>query len=248
MKKILKKRSGFTLIEMILVLGILALTLLLTTPKMVRSYEHWEQQRFFKRLEQEWNGSLTYARAIDHRVFVQFIPTRQVVSFQTKNNGQAYTNLKLPHSLRMGIGNEGEKDWQITQDGITSPGTITFYDRRTEERYEMRIQMGGEPLNWSICHRQRLRQPGMMAANQLLALGIISVALAFLAVNVQALKTQRYQMEQAVIVNRLAKEASQEIRDGQNQVILTRAGYTALGTKAGVQVKQGAKVILEVRP
>ena len=100
MKKILKKRSGFTLIEMILVLGILALTLLLTTPKMVRSYEHWEQQRFFKRLEQEWNGSLTYARAIDHRVFVQFIPTRQVVSFQTKNNGQAYTNLKLPHSLR----------------------------------------------------------------------------------------------------------------------------------------------------
>ncbi len=143
MKKILKKRSGFTLIEMILVLGILALTLLLTTPKMVRSYEHWEQQRFFKRLEQEWNGSLTYARAIDHRVFVQFIPTRQVVSFQTKNNGQAYTNLKLPHSLRMGIGNEGEKDWQITQDGITSPGTITFYDRRTEERYEMRIQMGG---------------------------------------------------------------------------------------------------------
>ncbi|WP_204776051.1 hypothetical protein [Limosilactobacillus alvi] len=88
----------------------------------------------------------------------------------------------------------------------------------------------------------------MMAANQLLALGIISVALAFLAVNVQALKTQRYQMEQAVIVNRLAKEASQEIRDGQNQVILTRADYTALGTKAGVQVKQGAKVILEVRP
>lgn len=144
MKKLLKKqRPGFTLIEMILVLGIVALTLLLTTPRVIRAYDQWEQQRYLKQVEQEWNATLMYARSVHHSVLVKYEPTNQMVKFQTKSNGRGFVELKAPHSLQVGEKREGSRNWKITADGLTGPGTMVFFDKQTEERYEARIQMGG---------------------------------------------------------------------------------------------------------
>lgn len=70
------RRPAFTLAEMILVLGIVALTLLLTTPRVIRAYDQWEQQRYLKQVEQEWNATLMYARSVHHSVLVKYEPTK----------------------------------------------------------------------------------------------------------------------------------------------------------------------------
>ena len=86
-----------------------------------------------------------------------------------------------------------------------------------------------------------------MAVNQLVALAIMTLALSGVAVNVQAMKIQRQRMDQEVQINRLAKEASQEVREGQEQVTLQRAGFQAVANHSQVQVLRGKQLVLEVK-
>lgn len=81
-----------------------------------------------------------------------------------------------------------------------------------------------------------------------MALGVLSLAVGFLLINVQAIHRQRTAMEHFLTVSRLAKEASQRVANGQSSARVSRDGYTAQANRQRVTVKQGNQLVLEVVP
>lgn len=91
-------------------------------------------------------------------------------------------------------------------------------------------------------------RPALLAADNLIALAIIALALSFLAVNNAAIRLQQRQMEQDLLAARLAKEASFRVALGQRRATISRQGYMAVATPQRVVVRNKEKQILEVRP
>ena len=136
------RRPAFTLVEMLLVLGIVAASFWLVTPRAIRGYQVWEQQRFFKQLEQQWQAAAVHARVSQRASSVKVLfDSRQICFIWHSAHHMQRKDLAVPGSLTLVT--PGKIGWKLQTDGYTTPGTIGFIDRQTGARYEVRIQMGG---------------------------------------------------------------------------------------------------------
>ena len=139
------RRPAFTLAEMVATLAILALTLLIVTPKAIGSYRRWEEQRFYKQLTQEWQQTIARSRSTGLRSEVVFSTGRpQDVQFYYESAEVGVTTkhvLLAPPTIDM-QNREGNR-YRIERDGFVRPGTVWFDNPATGKRTFLKIQMGG---------------------------------------------------------------------------------------------------------
>lgn len=58
------KRSAFTMVEMVIALGIISFMLVLVIPKSTRTFQEWQQKQFWNELKQKWQ--LSQVRSQNH--------------------------------------------------------------------------------------------------------------------------------------------------------------------------------------
>lgn len=149
------KRPAFTLVEMVVVLGLVGAAVIIAAPQCLSAYRDWECQQFYKQLEQQWQAAVVHSRTNRVISTVRFGQRagKEDVQFLLKGKpGEAekVKCLDLPADLTYSPGNRnqangaiGHREWKIYTDGFSKPTTVTFFNRRTGVVDEVRIQMGG---------------------------------------------------------------------------------------------------------
>lgn len=106
------RRPAFTLVEMLLVLGIVAASFWLVTPRAIRGYQVWEQQRFFKQLEQQWQAAAVHARVSQRASSVKVLfDSRQICFIWHSAHHTQRKDLAVPGSLTLVT--PGKTGWNL---------------------------------------------------------------------------------------------------------------------------------------
>lgn len=130
------KRPGFTLIEMVVVLGIISLLGLLIVPRVSNRYVQWEHQRFWKELRQEWQFAQVSAVERHQITEIYYDPQRRELVFLAQNNRHL---LKVPRKLYV----EKIKSTVMKSNGYIRPDTWYFVDQLNHQKIQMKIQLAG---------------------------------------------------------------------------------------------------------
>lgn len=124
------KQRAFTLLESVIVLAIVALILLITSPAMQKSRQAAAERQFFTRLRLCWDAETNWARVNHQHIVIKKRGQRMIV-------GQKV--LSIPTTLSA---NSGFVDLEVTTNGFTAPQTRALYSSIDRSVYLLKIQMG----------------------------------------------------------------------------------------------------------
>ncbi|WP_295729962.1 type II secretion system protein [uncultured Limosilactobacillus sp.] len=130
------KRAGFTLVEMVIVLGIIGMILLTTTPPLMNGFQKWQHEQFWRELRQEWQFSQTTSMTSHQPTDIFYDPkTREVIFISTNHE----RTIKVPEQLRV----QNAPSRVMKSSGYIQPGTWEFIDLLNHQEVLIRIQMAG---------------------------------------------------------------------------------------------------------
>lgn len=89
-----------------------------------------------------------------------------------------------------------------------------------------------------------MKREGFILASNLLALGIISLAIAFFLVNYQCYRSQRVEMDEQLEAARLCQEAADEVSIKGGSVQLHRHNLVVNGNEQKIVVKKGRREVI----
>lgn len=130
------RRSAFTLTEMVIVLGMVVLISLVMVPRINNRYLHWEHQRFWKELRQEWQCAQVNAEEDHQMTEIFFDSRRREIVFLARNRRVV---VKVPQKLRV----EKINSTVMKSNGYIRPDTWCFIDQVNQQKIEMKIQLAG---------------------------------------------------------------------------------------------------------
>ena len=130
------KRSAFTMVEMVIALGIISFMLVLVIPKSTRTFQEWQQKQFWNELKQEWQ--LSQVRSQNHGVITDISYDQQdrAIVFCSKNHQR---RINVPHTIRV----REIKPRTMLSNGYIQPATWSFIDVLNHEELDLKIQMAG---------------------------------------------------------------------------------------------------------
>lgn len=92
------KRSAFTMVEMVIALGIISFMLVLVIPKLTRTFQEWQQKQFWNELKQEWQLSQVRSQNHGEITDISYDQQDRAIIFCSKNNQR---RINVPHSIRV---------------------------------------------------------------------------------------------------------------------------------------------------
>lgn len=130
----MKNQRAFTSIEMIVVLGLVAVIYLVIAPTFQPSWQAIAEQQFWHELRQDWRAAQVTAQVRHQSTTVQhYLSTRQIVF----NSDGHRTILNIPPTIEV----EPFDMFIIDKTGYAAPQTIEFKSRLKHCRYLMKIQL-----------------------------------------------------------------------------------------------------------
>lgn len=128
------KRNGFTLIEMITVLALLALVMTVSWPVAHYNWEKMRQRIFFKTFRQEWQLAQANCKNNYEGTTIDFYQPGRFFLF---SNSHYQHEVRLPASLRLCP----RKPLTMHADGYVKPCSWQFKNELDHHDYFMRFQM-----------------------------------------------------------------------------------------------------------
>ncbi|MGM9891960.1 type II secretion system protein [Limosilactobacillus sp.] len=130
----MKRRAAFTMIEMVIVLGLVTLVVCLTGPQMKRSQQCVAEQEFWHSFRQEWHCAQTQAQLSRQSTIITYEVDENAIVFK---NHQYRHLVTLPNSLQV----RKFRPLEMRADGYLEPGSRRFYSRAQHCWYRLVIQM-----------------------------------------------------------------------------------------------------------
>ena len=124
------KRRAFTLLESVIVLAIVTLILVMTSPAMKKSRQAAAERQFFTHLRLCWDLEVNWARANHQQIVIKKRGRQMIVGHKV---------LTIPPTLSA---NSGFGDLDVSANGFTSPQTRALYSSIDRGVYLFKIQMG----------------------------------------------------------------------------------------------------------
>lgn len=129
-------RRAFTMIEMIISLGIVASIMMLTVPKTTRSYQEWQGNQFWRELKQEWQLSQVRSQNEGEITDITYSQEERAIVFCSKNHRR---KIRVPGFIRV----RDLKARTMLSNGYIRPATWSFIDLLHHEEIDLKIQMAG---------------------------------------------------------------------------------------------------------
>lgn len=130
------KRYGFTLIEMIIVLGLVVVIMAFSIPKSSSAYQEWQQRHFWQEMKQEWQLAQVRSQNLNKITEISYDQQERVIIFLSENHER---KVAVPHSIRVNT----FCPRTMKSDGYIQPGTWCFADNLHHEQINLKIQMAG---------------------------------------------------------------------------------------------------------
>lgn len=127
-------KKAFTTIEMVIVLGIVALLLAFTMPNFTHSRQLMMEEQFWRSMRQQWRTAQIAAQLHHQATNVDYDKEAQQITFST---GRHHTEVVVPGTLTVRRFNAIE----MHEDGYVRPQTMVFDSRLNDCRYLMKIQL-----------------------------------------------------------------------------------------------------------
>lgn len=139
-------RSAFTLLEMIIVLGIVALTMLIGWPSMQRTIQKNEERQFWQTFRQAWQAAQVRSKTSNESTHVFYLKSPSQVVFSWAS-GTEHVNVPGTLSVRR------FNDIEMKKTGYVSPQTEEFVSTLDNTDYQIRIR-----LAWGSYHVQATKK------------------------------------------------------------------------------------------
>ncbi|KRL94792.1 type II secretion system protein [Limosilactobacillus equigenerosi] len=133
------KRPAFTLVELLIVLGMVALMILLSGPQVRRMQMNLNEQVFWHRFRQQYLVGLQTARRGDGPTVIVYLPSKHQMYFQ-HFKAAPDARISVPKSLQV------RNDRQVTiqnHTAYTAPQTWQLVNNDEDYQYAITFQMGG---------------------------------------------------------------------------------------------------------
>ena len=128
------KRTGFTALEMIIVLGVVALIFCLVTPMMTTSRNCINEQQFWRQFRQEWRYAQVQAQVNHCGTDIHYAREKGGISFICNYHQRL---VKVPATIQV----TDFDDIEIKADGYVRPQTKEFHSATEHCDYRLTIQM-----------------------------------------------------------------------------------------------------------
>lgn len=138
----MKRQAAFTLLEMLIVLGIVALTLLIGWPSMHRAAQKNAERQFWQTFRQAWQAAQVRSKTSQKSTRVVYLKSRNLVVFAWDNDSE---QIRVPETLFV----RRFSDIEMKKTGYVSPQTEEFISTLDGTDYQIRIQ-----LAWGSYHVQ----------------------------------------------------------------------------------------------
>ncbi|WP_294543914.1 type II secretion system protein [uncultured Limosilactobacillus sp.] len=142
----MRRRQAFTLLEMLIVLGIVALTLLISWPSMHRAVQKNAERQFWQIFRQAWQAAQVRSKTSQESTRVVYLRHRNLIVFSWPNDSE---QIRVPETLFVKRFN----DIEMKKTGYVSPQTEEFISTLDGTDYQMRIQ-----LAWGSYHVQAIQK------------------------------------------------------------------------------------------
>lgn len=127
-------KKAFTTIEVVIVLGIIALLLTFTMPNFVHSRQLMMEEQFWRSMRQQWRTAQIAAQLHHQATNVDYDKETQQIIFST---GGHHTEVVVPGTLIVRHFNTIE----MHEDGYVRPQTMMFDSQLNDQRYLMKVQL-----------------------------------------------------------------------------------------------------------
>ncbi|MFR0609697.1 prepilin-type N-terminal cleavage/methylation domain-containing protein [Limosilactobacillus mucosae] len=231
------RRPAFTLLEMMIVLGITALTMLIGWPSMQRTIQKNEERQFWQTFRQAWQAAQVRSKTSNESTRVFYLKSHSQVVFSWASGAE---RINVPDTLLVRRFN----DVEMKKTGYVSPQTEEFISTLDNTDYQMRIQ-----LAWGSYHvqaTQKKRHRAVMLGESVSALAIAALSIVFLMISLNGLNHQRKIADEQLAASRLAKEASDALKNHKDRVSIVRDPLRATADRNGVVVERSGKCILKL--
>ncbi len=136
-----KNEEGFTLIEVLIVLGCLTIMLTIVNAVTSKMFETYEQTAFINQLEKDIYYAQVYALENNTNVLLRFMTDQNEYSaYSYKTNSYIITTQKAESIKFKKVGNVSVT--YISAGNIQSPTTINLTDSKGKTIYKLVFQLG----------------------------------------------------------------------------------------------------------
>lgn len=139
-------KTGFTVLETVIVLGIVTVLVIFSVPGISQCRAYNEEQLFWSELRQNWRTAQLRARNERQVTQVEYEQSSNQIVFVADQKRDA---VQLPGTLKV----IRFEPFQMHANGYVKPQTQEFKSSLTECRYLMRIQ-----LAWGGYHVERVNE------------------------------------------------------------------------------------------
>lgn len=130
------RKPGFTLVEMVIVLGVMVMIITLTGPTACSGFQQWQQRIFWKDFKQEWQLAQVRAQSEEQSTLIRYDMEQRQVSFHANHRFQ---NITVPKSLKV----RKSVERVMHAGGYIQPATWEFIDTINHQEIDVKIQMAG---------------------------------------------------------------------------------------------------------
>lgn len=130
----MNKYPAFTMIETIVVLGIVVLLLVMSMPNLDPVHQQIAERQFWQVMRQNWQRAQVNAQLSHRGTTISYDHNSQQIEFRYPSQ---CVYVDIPSSLK--VARFGDVDMQ--GDGYVAPQTMTFDSKDHRRRYQMKIQL-----------------------------------------------------------------------------------------------------------
>jgi competence protein ComGD len=130
----MNKWPAFTVVETIIVLGMVIMLLVMTMPNLNPVHQQVAEQQFWQTMRQNWQRAQVTAQLTHRGTIISYDHDSQQIDFRYPHQ---CVDVDIPSSLR--VVRFGDVDMQ--EDGYVAPQTMTFDSKDHHRRYQMKIQL-----------------------------------------------------------------------------------------------------------
>ena len=137
-------RSGFTVIETVIVMGLVAIIVAFLIPGIANRRAYQQEQFFWNQLRQDWRSAQLRARTERVTTVIRYDQATNQINFVSSGT---YDSLDVPSTLKV----VRFVPFSMHENGYVKPQTQEFCSTLTKRRYLMRIQ-----LAWGGYHIEKV--------------------------------------------------------------------------------------------
>ncbi len=229
-----QKRHAFTLLEMIIVLGIAALTMLIGWPSMQRTIQKNEERQFWQTFRQAWQAAQVRSKTSNESTHVFYLKSHSQVVFSWASGTE---HINVPSTLSVRRFNDIE---------MKKRAMSVHRQRSLFQPWTIRIIKSEFSWHGGVIMYMQRKKRAVMLGESVTALAISALSIVCLMTGLNELNHQRKLADEQLAASRLAKEASDALKSHQGRVRIVRAQLVATADHSRVVVERSGKCILKL--